>query len=47
MLKAGEMAPELRDAEGDPVHGVDGEPVQIEELRSEGPVVLVFLRGFS
>jgi hypothetical protein len=47
MLEEGDAAPELRDEQGEPARDMDGSAVSLEELRSEGPVLLVFLRGFS
>jgi hypothetical protein len=47
MFKKGEAARPLVDAAGQPARGLDGQPLSLEQLRKEGPVMLVFLRGFS
>ena len=47
MMKVGEPARPLLDAKGQPARGLDGEPVLLKRLYARGPVLLVFLRGFS
>lgn len=47
MIKAGEPARPLVDGKGQPVRGLNGEPISLKRLYAGGPVLLVFLRGFS
>jgi hypothetical protein len=47
MITKGQTARPLKDASGQPARGLDGQPVSLDALRAEGPVMLVFLRGFA
>jgi len=45
-LPAGKGAPALVDSKGKAAQTFDGQPVVLSELLKQGPVMLVFLRGF-
>ena len=47
MIKVGEQARPLADREGHPARDLADAPVILEEMTARGPVMLVFLRGFS
>ncbi len=47
MLKKGDQALEFSTKGDHSVHGVDGATINLSRLRAQGPVLLVFLRGFS
>ena len=47
MLKLGDPARPLVDGKGQPARGLAGEPISLKQLYAKGPVMLVFLRGFS
>lgn len=47
MLKKGDQALEFSTRGDRSVPGVDGEAHNLSRLRARGPVMLVFLRGFS
>ncbi|MFH2009827.1 MAG: hypothetical protein ABI333_24745 [bacterium] len=46
-LPEGKGAPALLDSKGQAAQTFDGRPVVLSELLKQGPVMLVFLRGFS
>jgi hypothetical protein len=47
MLEEGTIAPALSEDEGWPVEDIDGWNVDLEQLRQQGPVLLVLIRGFT
>lgn len=47
MLKAGQKAHELSGDGGISVQGVNGSALSLARLYAKGPILLVFLRGFS
>ena len=46
-VRHGQVAVELTPQSAAAVQTIDGKPVSLEALRAQGPVLLVFLRGFS
>jgi hypothetical protein len=47
MIKTGQKAQELAGDSGVSARTIDGAPLSLSQLTREGPVLLVFLRGFS
>jgi hypothetical protein len=47
VIKTGQNAQELAGDSGAPARTIDGAPLSLSKLTREGPVLLVFLRGFS
>ena len=46
-VRTGQIALELAPAGAPPPRTFDGKPITLSELRARGPVLLVFLRGFT
>lgn len=46
-VRGGQLALELAPAGAPSAQTFDGKPISLAELRRRGPVLLVFLRGFS
>lgn len=47
MLEQDRLAPSLSAGEDGSVEAIDGRSLNLRQLSREGPVMLVFLRGFS
>jgi hypothetical protein len=47
VIKTGQNAQELSADSGTPARTIDGAPLSLSQLTRQGPVLLVFLRGFS
>lgn len=47
MIKVGELARPLLDREGKAARDLADAPLALDEMAAKGPVMLVFLRGFS
>jgi hypothetical protein len=46
-LRGGRKAPAFSRTAVAPGQALDGTPISLEKLRADGPVMLVFLRGFG
>lgn len=47
MLRPGTPAPTLGEEQGPPVTDINDQKVEIDAFTSQGPLLLVLLRGFS
>jgi len=47
MLKKGDAAPPFSTGGDSRIHVASGEQLTLDRIRSRGPVLLVFLRGFG